>query len=250
MLNRMWREAVRERGWSVSKLDMKFQKKKTDVVEERDRIFERIYKRGSTPSDELVTRVDRHRRFRGTARILRSPFKNLLAKNISNDELRDIIFYELKRFGVSLESGTPAYFYLEEIKLHISQHLKVPADRIDDRALVMRLALKTLHGRDVDLDVLALIGALCLATYRMQYMDVSRTYRRLFIDLLDKYCAKPWMAKFAPKFSKMVMKRVILDPPPSVELSLGILSPLSQVVLLLPKDDPRMRYYHMCFDLI
>lgn len=242
----MWREAVRERGWSVARLDMKFQKKKTDIVEERDRIFERIYKRGSTPPDELVARVDKHRRFRGTARILRCPFRKLLAKEVSPDELHEIIAYEATRFGVTVGYGFSARLYLNDVEEKLAATHKIPVKRINEDVLVQRIALKTLKPFDVDLDMLALVGALCRAARYGRNSDAFHTYGVVLVRLLDVYCSKPWMGKLGNRFRKLAIKRVLHSRPTSYATRWDLPRPLYQAVLLLRQDDRRWLGCNAC----
>lgn len=214
---KIWYKAVKSRTeWSDYQLDIEFVRDKDEGKRDgprRRRAFERIRRLGVVPSSgnhharkyDLVAQVDSHPRFMGTADVFRSPFWELLkARAMALPQAHALVAQCMNTFNVFRPSG----------KLHFIWEVAL-ANRIPETTQLSgankyRVALRqVLQEKPLDLNQLALIGALFREAYLTCALDIATVLRDEFVDRLQQYCDQDWLGDMGSELLQLAERRAL-----------------------------------------
>ncbi len=196
---KVWYLAVKARGWTDYRLDLEFaweNDKNERKGADRLRVFETIGRRLNSPSAgrhpkrqfDLISRVDAHPEFAGTADIYFSPFWRLMqADDMGLDDAHAFVVEQLERCNAlrpsknmdfliwHADSGTP----------------NVRAKDIFPDGKLYQIALKQIvQELPLGLDVLALLGGLFREAYLVCELEIAMAIKSLFLETLNAYTAQ------------------------------------------------------------
>lgn len=208
----VWYQALRARGWSDYRLDLTFGDKDASVRSrgmDRKRVFETIRKERTAPPQNLIARVDRHSEFRGTAQIFHSIFWKLAAsRSLSLLEAHKLVNECFKQFRVRRLSTTSDRLYRWLVESYgcreYPTNLEVKSEHITSTNMEQLLA-----RREVDLDLLALLGSLFREAYLAGALDVAIMYRNEYVRRLEEFCAQPWLGRVGNELLLLAEQRVL-----------------------------------------
>lgn len=212
---KIWYLAVKSRGdWSDYLLDEVFASEDGERRgADRLRAFETIRRLGTTPSKgtyrrrrfDLISRVDAHPDFGGTAVIFHSAFWDLLkARQMGPVEARDFARQCMSRCHVHRPSGK-----LQDIidfALSERRH-KNPLVKNSD---LYAGALNNIVARmPLDLDTLALVGGLFREAYLVCSLETAGFLKRSLLGLLEKYSAQEWLGDTGSELCLLAERRIL-----------------------------------------
>lgn len=200
---KVWYLAVKARKpWSDYRLDQEFASeddKNERKGADRLRIFETIRRRNVSPSAgehpkrrfDLVTRVDSHPDFKGTAGIYFSPFWLLLQGNfISLPKVLEFTKEQLKRCGIHRPSSALNFINASGMRVYKDEFQKI------DNAKMYEVSLRTaISELPLDLDLIALLGGLFREAFLVCELDTAVVLKKLFLEVIDEFCSQPWLSK-------------------------------------------------------
>lgn len=259
---RVWYRAVKCCGnWTDYKLDMQFGQKVEATTKDgmlRNRVFGVIGKKGSLPSRgghhrrafNLIERVDNHPEFKGTARVIDSPFWELL--KLPPGDLEETTSFAAKclaLMGLTRLNGKTALEWMwyagDEIFRAGRGSLKSTGAGPYEACLNDALA-----GLPCDLDLLALLGALyreaCLS-FNPENAEILGVSFRL---TLERFCSEQWLEPHGLYLQDLALNRILYgkgdylpaesDSESSDRLELMSMPSQGLVVAL---DNPKLKYF-------
>lgn len=198
---KVWYRAVKAREeWSDYRLDIEFVRSPGEEKREgssRRRCFEGIRRYGRVPSSgnhrvrkyDLVAQVDQHPSFAGTAAIFRSPFWDLLKTKAMN--LSDAHIHVCKCLDI-----TGCFRASDRLDMLFRKKIRQMSQEkigLFDRHIYEGAISTALQGKPIDLDLLALVGALFREAYLACALDTATVLRDTFVKLLTQYCRETWL---------------------------------------------------------
>lgn len=204
---KVWYWFVRSQGWSDYKLDVEFANsnptEKTDGAN-RVRTFERIRKGGVLPnrrSYDLIDRLDRHPRFKGSAAYYHSSFWDLLKSN--SMQLADAQKFVTKAM-LAHKIWRPS------VKLEMALNILYGESNVTqvERRYLMNLE-SILNERSIDLEVLALVGGLFREAYLACSLETAVILKRVYSELIRKYSLNEWLGEIRNDFLEVAEMQVL-----------------------------------------
>lgn len=214
---KVWYQAVKARGeWSDYRLDVEFVRSPGEEKRDgfsRRRCFEGIRRYGRVPSSgnhrarkyDLVAQVDSHPSFAGTAAVFRSPFWDLLKTKVMN--LADAHAFVCTCLGMN-----KCFRASEELDTMLKNQLRQMSrgkTGVIDRDMYEGAIDAVLEGRPIDLDLLALVGALFREAYLACALDTAIVLRDTFLALLSQYCGGLWLGDLRRELLNLGERRML-----------------------------------------
>ncbi len=212
----VWYWALRGRGFLDYQLDLIFDGQDPSATARgvnRGRIFETIRGRYSLPGDSqarksaFVKRVDAHPALRGTARIYFSEFWNLMMFwELPHQEARRLLNTCLRRHGLRRLTYWSSEEYRKAFKRAAGPKEKEEFRANDFARKVLRQALA---GCTVDLDLLALVGALYKEAYLAQDLHLALIYHDEYFRLMDVLATPTWFEPIVGDFRLLATRAML-----------------------------------------
>lgn len=222
LIPKVWFYAVRSRGnWSDTDLDVEFIPDKDGLKHAkatRVRTFEAIRKTGRTPSNgnhnlrdfDLVALVDAHPNFHGTAKVIRSQFWRLLAETPQSLERATLLVEEcFTILGLVRLQG------IEEMLWHWTPgslpwrtdcRKGISGDLMNRVEYQLHQAIKDLP---LELDLLALLGALYREACLSFHPDAAKVFGQYFNNYLMDFCSQAWIIEVVQELEDISRHRIL-----------------------------------------
>lgn len=212
---KIWYLAVKSRGdWSDYRLDEIFASEDGERRgADRLRAFETIRRFGTTPSKgtyrrrrfDLISRVDAHPDFAGTAAIYHSAFWDLLkARKMGLVEARDFAEQCMSRCNVHRPSEK-----LQDIIDFALSEMRHKNPRVKNSDLYAGALNKIVARMPLDLNTLALIGGLFREAYLVCSLETAEFLKRRLLDLLEKYTSQGWLGDAGSELCQLTERRIL-----------------------------------------
>ena len=247
----VWYWTLRGRGFSDYQLDLMFDGQDPSAMARgvnRTRIFETIRNRYSLPGrsraekSAFVRRVDAHPDLRGTAKIYFSEFWSLMTFwELPHQEARRLLNTCLRRHGLRRLT----YWSSEEYR-NAFKRATGPKEKEEFRA--KDFAKKVLHQAlvrcPVDLNLLALVGALYKEAYLVQDLDLALDYRHEYFRLIVEFAEQPWIDPIADDFRLLATRAMLRGRVFDFDGADITKDPSGERLrrLIVRKDDPLAKY--------
>lgn len=221
LIPKIWYYSVRARSsWSDADLDVEFVhdpsgQKYTKTY--RSRAFEAIRKHGRNPSIgkhnlrnfDLVSLVDAHPVFHGTAEVMRSHFWRLLkCAPQSLDQATKLVEDCLNKFNLRRLDGVEEMMW--RFECWSPQPLTYPEGIAGDIMGVFEYKLySAIDGLPLSLDFLALLGAMYRESALSFHLDNAKIIGKYFDKYLRNYCSEPWIREVGADLEDLARQRVL-----------------------------------------
>lgn len=214
---KLWYWAVKARGgWSDYRLDVEFVRNEGEEKRggaSRRRAFGKIRRVGIVPSPgthrlrtyDLVTQVDAHPEFAGTAAPFKSFFWDILkAKEMRLSDARDAVGRCMSRYKIFRPTATLDFILMAEAaRKSPGNHLPSCDERYKEALAAICEEYPT------DLDLLALVGALFREAYLAIALDTATILHEKFISLLEQYCAQEWLCNVKSELFQLAEQKML-----------------------------------------
>lgn len=199
---RVWYWAVKARGqWSDYRLDIEFARPADEAHRsgvERRRAFEELRRTHRVPTNgthwqrefDLISNVEAHPDFKGTADYFHSSFWTLLEPVPTRlPAVKQMLDRELKRAGLHRPSGG-LYQMLEYSLLATG---RTPPPDLSE-ALKYKGALRVcLASMTRDLGMFALLGSLFRESYLVCALEIAMVLKDIFLEQMEVFCQQSWL---------------------------------------------------------
>lgn len=214
---RVWYWAVKARdGWTDYKLDIEFARNPNEERPNgihRCRAFEAIRRHGIVPSPgthprrsyDLVAQVNEHPNFAGTAEYFHSNFWRLL-------KMRAMDLPAAHAFVTECMQATQIHRPSGELDAILKVELyRLRRDASSIKAVdLYHACLKVVVSRlPLDLNLLALVGALFREAYLACALDIAVVLKAEFLALLEQFCDLPWLDRVGRELLDLGERRVL-----------------------------------------
>ncbi|PWB40329.1 MAG: hypothetical protein C3F19_11430 [Rhodocyclales bacterium] len=153
----------------------------------------------------MISRVDAHPDFAGTAAIYHSAFWDLLkARKMGLVEARDFAEQCMSRCHVHRPSEK-----LQDIIDFALSERRHKNPRVKNSDLYAGALNKIVARMPLDLDTLALVGGLFREAYLVCSLETAGFLRRSLLDLLEKYSSQEWLGDAGSELCQQAERHIL-----------------------------------------
>jgi hypothetical protein len=212
----VWYWTLRARGFNDYQLDLMFDGEDPSTPARgvnRKRKFETIRERYSLPGRSreekfaFVKRVDAHPALRGTTKTYFSEFWSLMTFwELPHQEARRLLNNCLRRLGLKRLT----YWSSEEYRKAFKRAARLkPNQEFSAISFYKTLLQQALKGRPIDLNLLALVGALYKEAYLAQDLRLALIYGEEYFRLMEELVAQPWIVPIEGDFRLLATRAML-----------------------------------------